>query len=122
MPRSRVVLYCEEDGSVPFFKWFKGLPTHARDKVLVRIERLRELGHELRRPEADLLRDGIYELRATTRGVHYRVLYFFHKQVAAVVAHGVVKEAAVPDRDIDLAIRRKMLFEANPVKHTVEEN
>jgi putative component of toxin-antitoxin plasmid stabilization module len=101
MPRSRVVLYCEEDGSVPFLKWFRGLPTHARDKVLVRIER-----------------DGIYELRATTRGVHYRVLYFFHKQVAAVVAHGVVKEAAVPDRDIDLAIRRKILFETNPVKHT----
>lgn len=122
MPRSRVVLYCEKDGSVPFLKWFEGLPTHARDKVLVRIERLKELGHELRRPEADYLRDGIYELHATTRGVHYRVLYFFHKQVAAVVAHGVVKEGAVLDRDIDLAIRRKTLFEANPVKHTVEEN
>jgi phage-related protein len=122
MPRSRVVLYCEEDGSVSFMKWFSGLPIHARDKVLVRIERLRELGHELRRPEADLLRDGIYELRATTRGVHYRVLYFFHKQVDAVVAHGVVKEAAVPDRDIDLAIRRKMLFEANPARHRLKES
>ena len=107
---------------MPFIRWFNGLPSHARDKVLVRIERLRELGHELRRPEADLLRDGIYELRATTRGVHYRVLYFFHKQIAAVVAHGVVKEATVPDRDIDLAIRRKMLFQANPAQHTLEEN
>jgi hypothetical protein len=40
-----------EDGSAPFVDWFTGLPLHARDKVLVRIERLRELGHELRRPE-----------------------------------------------------------------------
>jgi phage-related protein len=122
MPKSRVVIYREKDGSAPFVNWFRELPAHARDKVLVRIERLRELGHELRRPEADFLRDGIYELRATTRGVHYRVLYFFHKQVAAIVAHGVVKERTVPDRDIDLAIRRKLQFEGNPSKHTLEEN
>jgi phage-related protein len=106
---------------VPFVDWFEKLPDHAQDKVLVRMERLRELGHELRRPEADFLRDGIHELRATSRGVHYRVLYFFHGQVAAVVAHGVVKEKAVPDRDINLAIRRKLFFEANPSKHTLED-
>ena len=76
----------------------------------------------MRRPEADFLRDGIYGLRATTRGVHYRVLYFFHKQIAAVLAHGVIKESTVPNRDINLAIRRKLLFEANPAKHTLEEN
>lgn len=121
MPKSPVVIYCEEDGSAPFVNWFKHLPTHARDKVLVRIERLRELGHELRRPEADFVRDGIYELRAKTRGVHYRVLYFFHKQVAAIVAHGLVKEREVPDRDINLAIRRKLQFEADPSSHTFEE-
>jgi phage-related protein len=121
MPKSRVVIYREEDGSVPFVDWFEKLPDHAQDKVLVRMERLRELGHELRRPEADFLRDGIHELRATSRGVHYRVLYFFHGQVAAVVAHGVVKEKAVPDRDINLAIRRKLFFEANPSKHTLED-
>jgi hypothetical protein len=42
------------------------------------------------------------------------VLYFFHGQVAAVVAHGLVKAKAVPDRDINPAIRRKRFFEANP--------
>jgi len=55
------------------------------------VERLRDLGHELRRPEADLLRDGIYELRASLQGIHYRILYFFHGAVAAVVAHGIVE-------------------------------
>lgn len=121
MPKSRVVIYREEDGSAPFVDWFNELPNHAKDKVLVRIERLRDLGHELRRPEADLLRDGIHELRASVRGVHYRVLYFFHRQVTAIVAHGLKKERAIPDRDINLAIRRKLRFEADPSKHTLEE-
>lgn len=124
MPKSRVVIYREEDRSAPFIDWFKELPSHAKDKVLVRIERLRDLGHELRRPEADFLRDGIHgihKIRATSRGVHYRVLYFFHGQIAIVLSHGLVKERAVPDRDIDLAIRRKVRFEANPSKHTLEE-
>ena len=121
MPKSRVAIYREEDRSAPFIDWFKELPSHAKDKVIVRIERLRDLGHELRRPEADFLRDGIHELRATSRGVHYRVLYFFHGQTAIVLSHGLVKEKAVPDRDIDLAIRRKVRFESNPAKHTLEE-
>jgi len=103
MPKSRVVINREEDGSVPFVDWFERRQDHARDKVLPRMERLRELGHELRRPEADFLRDGIHELRATSHGVHYRVLYFFYGQVAAVVAHGLAKEKAVPERDINLA-------------------
>jgi phage-related protein len=65
--------------------------------------------------------DGIYELRATVRGRHYRVLYFFHRQVAIVVAHGLTKEKAVPPWEIDLAIRRKGGFEVDPAKHTLKE-
>ncbi|MBM3811173.1 MAG: hypothetical protein FJW20_06005 [Acidimicrobiia bacterium] len=55
----------------------------------------------------DCLRDEIYELRASYRGVHYRMLYFFHGRRAVVVSHGIVKERAVPSREMDLAIRRK---------------
>jgi len=62
MSRTRVVVYCEEDGLSPFVDWFGKLPEYARDKVIVRLERLAELDHELRRPEANYLRDGIYEL------------------------------------------------------------
>src|ERR1035438_2895982 len=75
MPKTKVILYCEEDGSCPFLEWIEQLPVKAQDKCLVRVERLRELGHELRRPEADLLRDGIYELRASLLGIHYRILF-----------------------------------------------
>ena len=38
---------------------------------------LEEFGHELKRPAAAYLRDGIYELRPSYQGLHYRLLYFF---------------------------------------------
>jgi len=65
-------------------------------KCQAAISRLALLGHELRRPEADLWRDGIYELRARLGSVNYRLLYFFHGQTVSVIAHGLTKEAAVP--------------------------
>ena len=79
------------------------------------------MGHELRRPEADFLRAGIYELRVSFQGTHRRVLYFFHGTIAAVVSHGVVKERVVPPKEIDRAVDRRKRFEANPRRHTYEE-
>lgn len=121
MPKTRIALYREDDGFCPFIEWFETLPAKAQDKCFLRLERLRERGQELRRPEADLLRDGIHELRVSLGGVHYRILYFFHGAIAAVVSHGLVKERVVPPKEIDQAVKRKKLFEANPVKHTYEE-
>ena len=121
MPETRVVLYREEDGSCPFVEWFDELPAKVQDKCYLRLERLGEMGHELRRPEADFLRDGIYELRVSLRGVQHRVLYFFHWAIAAVVSHGLVKERVVPPKEIDRAVARKKRFEANPSRRTYEE-
>lgn len=66
MPPVDVVFYQEEEGVVPVLDWLGELARRDRRIVVKcreRIERLAELGYELRRPEADLLRDGIYELR-----------------------------------------------------------
>jgi len=116
----KVVFYREDDGSVPLIDWLDGLPPKARDKCLAKLARLEEMGHELRRPEADYLRDGIYELRASYQGVHYRMLYFFHGRALAVVSHGVVKKDKVPSVEIDRAIVRKKRFEADPENHTFD--
>lgn len=121
MPAIKVVFYCEEDGSVPLLDWLDSLPTKALAKCRVRIERLQELGHELRRPEADCLREGIYELRVGLRGINYRMLYFFHGNVAAVLTHGLTKQQEVPPKEIDKALERKAKFEANPKRHTYKE-
>ena len=49
------------------------------------------------------------------------VLYFFHGTVAAVISHGLIKERAVPSKEIDRAVERKKRFEVNPVRHTYQE-
>ena len=85
---------------------------------MARVQRLAEMGHELRRPEADFLRDGIYELRARRGRVNYRILYFFHGKAVATLACGLSKEAKVPDAEIERALRRKVAFEKDPGSHT----
>jgi phage-related protein len=121
MPRTSVFLYRDDDGTVPLLEWLDTLSQKARDKCRVRIERLRELGYELRRPEADYLRDGIYELRARRQRVNYRMLYFFYRDTAAVLSHGLVKEARVPAKEIDRAAENRRKFDKDPGRHTHEE-
>lgn len=120
MPETTVVFFAEADGTAPLLQWLDRLPVKVRDKCIVRIERLALLGRELRRPEADLLRDGIYELRVRYDHVNYRMLYGFHVG-RAVVLHGLTKESTVPGRDIDLAVKRRTAFERDPIKHTYRE-
>lgn len=121
MPRTRVVFYREADGTVPVLEWLDGLPRQAIVKCRLKLERLRESGHELRRPEADFLRDGIYELRVRLQRINYRILYFFHGNIAAVVSHGILKERVIPPKEIDLALKRKNGFANDPELHTFEE-
>src|SRR5258708_39845426 len=121
MPQTNVILFRDENGSVPFLDWFGAVPPKAQDKCRVRLERLQEFGHELRRPEADFLRDGIYELRVGLQGINYRMLYFFHGREVVVVSHGVIKERLVPPNEIDLALNRKAQFEAAPARHACGE-
>jgi hypothetical protein len=122
VPKTHVVFYSETDGTVPVLEWFARLPPKAQDKCRVSIQRLAELGHELRRPESDLLRDGIHELRVGIRHVNYRILYFFHGRIAAILAHGMTKEDRVPASALDIALARKRRFEQDPVLHTFRES
>ena len=121
VPRTKVVFYRESNGNAPLLEWLDSLPSGAIAKCRARLERLGELGYEIRRPEADLLRDGIYELRIGLQGKNYRMLYFSHGNTAAVVSHGLVKERVVPPREIDRAIARKRNFESDPTRHSYEE-
>jgi phage-related protein len=80
MPSIPVAFYQEQEGDAPVVEWLRELNatnSKAFDKCRAAIARLALLGHELRRPEADYLRDGIYELRVRVGSVNYRLLYFF---------------------------------------------
>lgn len=118
MPQIQVIFYQDANGTVPVLTWLDDLFPKIRAKCIVKIERLRELGHELRRPEADYLRDDIYELRIAYRSIQYRLLYFFHRRNTAVISHGIVKGQRVPPAEINLAAQRKRTFEQNPAQHT----
>ena len=121
MPASHVVFYQEKAGDAPVVDWLKELRKHnakAFIKCRAGLTRLALLGHELRRPEADLLRDGIHELRVRMGSVNYRLLYFLHERTVSVVAHGLTKEDSVPATDINRAIACKAAFTANPILHT----
>jgi len=122
MPLTELIFFQDDDGSVPFLDWFDRLDPRAQDKCRVRLERLQELGHELRRPEADFLRDGIHELRVSLEEINYRMLYFFHGCDAVVVSHGLRKERIVPSKEIGIAVRWKAQFAANSRKHSYEES
>jgi len=113
MPKVRVILF-QEEGACPVLEWLETLPERVHAKGAGRIRRLAELGHEMRRPEADYLGEGIYELRWRYQSVNYRVLYFFHGREAVILSQGFTKEGRVPPREIDLAVRRKAAFQRNP--------
>mgnify|MGYP001615504399 CR=1 FL=1 len=124
MPQIDVVFFQNEHGQVPVFEWLQQLRARDRKgyaKCVARLRRLALLGHELRRPEADYLRDDIYELRAKFGRVNYRILYFFHGRTMAILAHALTKEDKLPDADIDRAVRRKQAFQRNPKRHSYEE-
>ncbi len=124
MPETELLFFCALDGSAPVLDWLSELAardSRAFNKCRAALERLAMLGHELRRPTADLLRDGVHELRIRCGRVNYRLLYFFHGRQVAVLAHALTKERAVPVADIDRAVDRKMRFEADPEAHTYRE-
>lgn len=121
MAQTKVIFFKESNGTVPFLEWLDDLPSKVQLKCLVKIERLQQEGHTLRRPEADHLRDKVYELRASHQISHYRILYFFHGGQIAIDSHGITKEDRVPPIGIARAIERRQNFEKDPKAHTFEE-
>jgi phage-related protein len=123
MPGTEVVFYLDDDGTAPVLDALRSLLAGGQRKVVarcwVRMERLAEVGHELRRPEADYLRDGIYELRATHQRVHYRILYFFHGRRLVVLSHVIKKVDRVPETEIDRALAHRRRYRDDPEKHTL---
>jgi phage-related protein len=122
VPITLILFYQEKEDDAPVINWLNELKNKDRKgfaNCVGRISQLQSVGHELRRPSADYLRDGIYELRAKHGNVQYRLLYFFNGKDIAVLNHVLVKKtSAVPNKDIELAINRKKNFEQNPEKHT----
>lgn len=120
MPMTEVYFYKEDDDSVPVLDWL--LELHSKNERAARkcfslIKLLRQLGSELRRPRADLLRDGVYELRTEVGKVNYRILFGFVGKNVALLAGALTKEKAVPRGEIDTAVARIAKYKRHPTKH-----
>ncbi|MFQ6035488.1 MAG: type II toxin-antitoxin system RelE/ParE family toxin [Sedimentisphaerales bacterium] len=118
MPKTKILIYQDKDGSVPLLEWLDGLPPKARDKCLIKIELLEEFGYDLRRPHCDLLEQGIYELRARLGHINYRILYFFEGKNIVIASHGCMKEKEIPKSEINKAIRHRDNYIRSPKAHT----
>jgi len=112
-----LILYREEDGTVPFVNWLKSLPLKPGDKVVNRVKRLREHGRGFRGREPEHLGEGICQLSVRFDRSNYWILYFFWETTAVVVLNGIAKGGSILPGDIDKAANRKSKFEANPVLH-----
>ena len=124
MPRTALYFYKAANGEVPVLAWLRDLRRtnrRAYARCVAAVQELGARGHELRRPLADYLQDGVYELRTRVGRENYRVLYFFHGRNVAILTHALTKEAAILRSDLTRALSRKAAFEADPAAHTYEE-
>jgi phage-related protein len=83
--------YKSEDGSCLVREFLDSLDVRERAKAASWINMLNEHGINLHRPFADLLEDGIHELRMKLTGDQVRVLYFFCFRDYIVMTHDFIK-------------------------------
>ncbi len=80
-------------------------------KIFAWLEKLSELGPNLPRPYADILVDGIHELRIKLSGSQVRILYFFCYKDYIILTNQFVKNTdKVPKSEINKSKERREKF------------
>jgi phage-related protein len=106
-----VLYYSAKDGSMPVMEYINSLSISERAKTMAFIELLEDKGPNLPRPYADLLEDGIHELRIRLTGTQVRVLYFFCYQNIIVLTNVLDKHSAkMPKSEINIAKKSRVDF------------
>ena len=105
-----VYFFIDEHDRSPVEEAMQSLNEKEKMKVDAYIKMLKEYGHNLRRPLADYLGEGIYELRPAA----HRVFYFFFMKDSVVLLHMLRKKTdRIPLNDLDLCIKRKRVAESS---------
>ena len=101
-----VVYYQTEKGVSELKDFIQSRKDQEQQKILAWIALLEEKGPQVPRPYADLLRDGIHELRIKLTGNQVRVLYFFCYRNIVVLTHAFTKTTSkVPEDQIKKALK-----------------
>ena len=105
------LLYCDREiHPCPVTEFIDSAPPNHQVKILRFLGLLEEMGPTLPRPYADLLQDGIHELRIRLSGEQIRMLYFFCYQKYIVLYYAFVKNT---DRVPEEFIRRVAEYRNN---------
>ncbi|MBI3553902.1 MAG: type II toxin-antitoxin system RelE/ParE family toxin [Elusimicrobia bacterium] len=110
--RWKLKFFRRERGDQPVLEFLKALLKPARTAAGAALAGLEENGPSLRRPRADYLRDGIYELRFSSERMAYRILYFFDGSEIVLTNAFVKKTWKVPTEEIERALRRRARWQA----------
>ena len=102
---SDLYYFIDERGNNPVKEFIDSLPSKEQTKVLAYMVELLHCGHQLRRPMADYLGEGIYELRPKNNRIFY---FFFMRRNSAVMVHAMKKKTnKIPEEDLRLCLKRK---------------
>lgn len=116
MNRKWHLLYCDEHlQGCPVTDFIDACRPRHQVKVLRFLTLLEEMGPTLPRPYADLLRDGVHELRIKLAGEQVRLLYFFCYRNYIILYHAFIKST---DRVPEKFIRRVIDYRASFLNRT----
>lgn len=100
----KVIYYETADGSCPCKEFIDDRSAREQAKILAWLSQVEERGPQLPRPYADVLEDGIHELRMQLSGQQVRILYFFCFREFIVLTHAFTKQTRiVPRSEIERA-------------------
>lgn len=110
----KVIYFEESDTKCEIYDFINSLSNREQAKILSWISLLEEKGPNLPRPYADLLKDGIHELRIKLTGSQIRILYFFCYKYYIVLTHPFTKKTdKVPENEIKKSIEKRKIFLKN---------
>jgi hypothetical protein len=101
------ILFCDPEIKIcPITDFIDSCRPEHQVKLLHFIKLLEEMGPNLPRPYADLLHDGIHELRIKLSGEQFRLLYFFCHECYIIFFEVLNKKSSrVPEKLISQSIK-----------------
>jgi len=102
--RWKLVYYETPDEECPVEDFINSRSINNRAKILNWLEQLEGQGPNLPRPYADLIEDGIHELRIKLSGEQIRIIYFFCYSDFIILTHAFRKNTdKIPKAEIEKA-------------------
>jgi phage-related protein len=100
----KIIYYESEKGDCPILDFIDSRDSRNQAKIMAYLEVLEKNGPLLPRPYADILTDGIHELRVKLSGEQIRILYFFVYKEFIILTHSFRKNSnKVPISEIEKA-------------------